>query len=335
MATAVAGGWFKLSADPPERSEATEPAPPSTAPIERGALVQEVRAFGNIQFTGSRSIKNQLAGIVTWTPSANSVVDGGERLYSVDDKPVILMHGGLPAWREFAAGMTDGEDVVMLERALAALGYTDFTVDEEFTDKTQAAIKRWQKNTGLPPTGKIELGRIVFAPGALRVAQSALGPGDQAAPGAEVLQASASDQMVAADIPATAQELAVKGSSVQIELPNGKRTRGTISAVSRPKTAEDGNKVVPISVTLVSPTDVKGIQEGAVTVIVARTEAKDVHSVPVTALLPLAGGGFAVQIMDGTNIRRVTVQTGAFANGRVEISGPGITEGARVGVPKL
>ena len=58
-----------------------------------------------------------------------------------------------------------------------------------------------------------------------------------------------------------------------------------------------------------------------------------VLTVPVTALLALAEGGYGVEVVEGSRTRIVAVKTGMFANGRVEISGAGLKEGLRVAVP--
>ncbi|MFJ2673093.1 peptidoglycan-binding protein [Streptomyces sp. NPDC087525] len=332
---AVGGGLFYTRANTPEPSTVSEPMPPATEKIVRADLVSEVRSFGVLQFFGDRRVTNQMRGIFTWLPSANSIIERGERLYAVDDMPVFLMQGDLPAWREFKAGMKNGRDVRMLEENLAALGYVDFTVDEEFTEKTEAAVKRWQKNNGLPRSGKIELGRVVFAPDILRIKKASVRPGDPATAGAEVLQAGGSQQRVTTEVPQEAQELVVKGAKVEIELPDGKRTPGTVSSVGAQKLNKESKKVVPVTVKLSSPGEVKNVQSADVMVVLSRVEAEDVYSVSVTALLPLPGGGFGVQIVEGGKVRRVQVKTGAFTNGRVEVSGPGISEGVRVGVPKL
>ncbi len=55
---------------------------------------------------------------------------------------------------------------------------------------------------------------------------------------------------------------------------------------------------------------------------------------PIVALLARPEGGFGVEIVEGSATRVVPVRTGMFANGRVEISGDGIAEGASVGVPR-
>ncbi len=78
------------------------------------------------------------------------------------------MYGGTPAYRDLRTG-TEGRDVRALERNLSALGYTGFTVDDEYTWATAEAVKEWQDDRGLPETGVVELGRVVFAAGKVRV----------------------------------------------------------------------------------------------------------------------------------------------------------------------
>ncbi|MEU9230279.1 peptidoglycan-binding protein [Streptomyces massasporeus] len=337
-AVVVVGAGGFLLYDRPSPAPAptgTAQRPTATEKVVRGDLVEEVRAFGPVRFSGDRGIKNQIRGIVTWTPARNSGMGRGEKLYAVDDKPVILLRGKLPAWRAFAPGMTDGRDVLALEENLAALGYTGFTVDDEYSQKTAAAVKRWQKAVGLPATGKIELGRVVFASGPVRVGKTVARPGDAVEPGAEILRISSAAQHVAVEIPIAEQGLAVKGAKTTIMLPDGSETPGNIASVGAGKLNKDGESVVPVSVRVSDPDALKDVQNTDVQVVLKRIEARDVLSVPVTALLPADRGGYAVQVVQGTRVRLVPVRTGAFADGRAEISGSGLTEGMRVGVPKL
>ncbi|MET9670328.1 peptidoglycan-binding protein [Streptomyces sp. NPDC006475] len=335
---AVAGSGVFLLYDrpaPPAAPAGAAQRPSATEKVVRGDLVEEVRAFGPVRFSGDRGVKNRIRGVVTWTPAGNSGIGRGEKLYAVDDKPVILLRGSLPAWREFAPGMADGRDVLALEENLAALGYTGFTVDDEYSQKTAAAVKRWQKAVGLPATGKIELGRVVFASGPVRIDKAVARPGDAAEPGAEILRISSAAQHVAVEIPVAEQDLAVKGAKTTIMMPDGSETPGMIASVGAGRLNKDNESVVPVSVRLSDPDALKNVQNTDVQVVLKRVEARDVLSVPVTALLPADRGGYAVQVVQGTRVRLVPVTTGAFADGRAEISGSGITEGTRVGVPKL
>ncbi|GEC09814.1 peptidoglycan-binding protein [Streptomyces spinoverrucosus] len=333
---AVTGGVICINAqEEPTHTGQDAAVPPATAPVVKGDLVSQVRGFGTLDYTGRRSLSASLSGTLTWLPPANTTVARGEKLYAVDDKPVLLMYGSTPTWRAFAPGMPGGRDVRMLEENLAALGYGGFTVDDKFTDLTEAAVKRWQKDVGLPVTGRIELGRVAVAPGKVRIAGTGAAVGDTLAPGAKLLTVTAIGHQVSVDVPVSDQKLAVKGTEVTVELPDGTRTPGTVSQVSPPREEEGKQPVVPVVVKLKRPKDTDGLQRTDVDVWLRKSEAKNVLSVPVTALKALPGGGFGVQVVADEAVTTVKVTTGAFADGRVAISGSGIAEGVKVGVPKL
>jgi multidrug efflux pump subunit AcrA (membrane-fusion protein) len=76
------------------------------------------------------------------------------------------------------------------------------------------------------------------------------------------------------------------------------------------------------------------LDEAPVTVGIARETRRGVLAVPVTALLARSGGGYAVEVVAAGARRRVPVETGLFADGHVEVSGRGISEGTRVAVPQ-
>jgi hypothetical protein len=55
--------------------------------------------------------------------------------------------------------------------------------------------------------------------------------------------------------------------------------------------------------------------------------------VPVEALLALAEGGYAVEVVDGTSSQLVAVVPGTYAEGWVEIEARSIHPGTKVAVP--
>jgi hypothetical protein len=73
----------------------------------------------------------------------------------------------------------------------------------------------------------------------------------------------------------------------------------------------------------------RGLDQAAVSVSFAQQKAKNVLSVPVTALLATAGGGYAVQQAASPH-SLIPVTTGLFAAGDVQISGSGIYAGLQV-----
>ena len=72
-----------------------------------------------------------------------------------------------------------------------------------------------------------------------------------------------------------------------------------------------------------------GLDQASVSVNFVQEKAKNVLSVPVTALLATAGGGYALQEAAAPH-RLIPVTTGLFAAGYVQISGPDIYRGLQV-----
>jgi multidrug efflux pump subunit AcrA (membrane-fusion protein) len=75
--------------------------------------------------------------------------------------------------------------------------------------------------------------------------------------------------------------------------------------------------------------------KGAATVTAAFTasERPNVLTVPVAALLALAEGGYGVEVVEGDATRILAVETGLFADGRVEVTGDGLQAGTKVAMP--
>jgi hypothetical protein len=81
---------------------------------------------------------------------------------------------------------------------------------------------------------------------------------------------------------------------------------------------------------------VAAFPRASVTVQFSSTLADDVLTVPVEALVAVDATSFAVETpsdQPGEAIRRIPVAVGAFASGRVQITGDGIRDGLPVAVP--
>jgi hypothetical protein len=150
-------------------ARAAAPAAAGTAVVSRRTLVDRQRVDGTLGYSGSRAATNRLSGTITWLPHTGQIIRPGGTLFEVDGDPVVLMDGTLPAYRTLRAGMSDGRDVRELERGLARLGFDPGTVDDHYDATTAAAVRAWQGDRGLQKTGSVELGRVVFLPGARRV----------------------------------------------------------------------------------------------------------------------------------------------------------------------
>src|SRR6185437_7994453 len=155
------------------RAAATGLAPgEATATVTRRTLSESSTVDGTLGYGSSRDLYDRLSGTFTWLPAVGAVIARGGTLYRVDNLPITLMYGSVPAYRALKPGVTDGPDVAELNRNLAALGFDPYGAigaESHFGSATAAAVRRWQKARGLAQTGEVPLGRIVFAPGARRV----------------------------------------------------------------------------------------------------------------------------------------------------------------------
>jgi peptidoglycan hydrolase-like protein with peptidoglycan-binding domain len=321
----------------------------TTVGVVRADLTSTTQVTGTLGFAGSRTIIGQTAGsLFTWLPSPGAVVGRGRRLYEVDGRAVPLLFGRRPEWRTLSIGVLPGPDVTQLEANLVRLGYADRSlvkVDRHFTWQTAAALRLWQTARGVTATGTLAPGDVAYAPGPLRVTSVAAKLGGMPQPGQPVVGGTATVRQVSAPLPVTLQHLVHAGDAVTVTLPDGSSTaRGVVASVGHVATAETSQgggqspggetpATVALRVRLLDPRAGGSVDAAPVTVNIASARARHVLAVPVSALVALAGGGYAVEVVDGAARRLVSVQTGLFANTRVQVSGQGLTAGTRVQVP--
>lgn len=311
----------------------------TTDEIAMGDLQGDTTVTGTLKFSDSRSIQSNSDGTVTALPEPGSVLTRGDRLYSIDDVPSFLLSGALPAWRDFASDMQDGPDVKQLEENLRDLGYFTEEPDDRFRWATTEAIMKWQEANGQLQTGNLPLGTVVFVTGDLRVGEISGGVGTRVGQGADLYGATATTQVVEADVKLADQQLAALDTPVTVRLPGGESTTGKISSVGTPTEIDGANgqkqTVIPIVVSLDDPTQAASFQQASVSVSIPSETREGVLSVPVGALIAIAPQQFGVEIVGSDGLTtKVPVTTGLFAGGRVEINGDGIEAGQRVVVPQ-
>jgi peptidoglycan hydrolase-like protein with peptidoglycan-binding domain len=316
---------------PPVRAAAAATA---TATVERRDLVDRESVAGTLGYAGAAPLLAGAAGTVTGLPDAGAVIRRGDELYRLDDEPAAwLLYGALPAWRDFGAGMADGEDVRQLERNLRALGHDpdgDMTVDDEWTWATTAAVQRFQDERGLAEDGTLGRGEVVFRDGPARVGELRAKPGQPVAAGAEIAQLSTTRREVTVDLEATRQQLAREGASVTVELPDGETARGRITDVGTvaERVAEDAEATIEVTIALRGrAARGAGLDQAPVDVGLEAERRRDALVVPVTALLARAGGGYAVETADG---KLIDVEPGTYADDSVEVESPDLREGMKV-----
>lgn len=313
----------------------TSGLPPTTAQVTRSTLTDSETVDGTLGYGTETAMSGRLPGTVTWLPAEGATVKRGQRLYTVDDEPVVLMRGRLPMYRDLHTGL-EGADVKLFEENLAALGYDGFTVDDSFSSATAAAVEEWQEDLGLPETGRVRAGQVVYAPGDVRVADLKAQVGDATGPGRQVLSHTGTTRVVTVRLDIDQQRLVVAGTAASVELPDGRAVSGKVSTVDTiiDPGSQNQEPETRLEVTL-ALTDQKGLgtlDRATVEVTFVASKRENVLSVPVAALLALAEGGYGVQVVEGTGTRIVPVEVGMFSGGRVEVTGDGLAEGMSIGV---
>ena len=326
---------------PSDDAAATKGA--ATATIERKTLVDREKVDGTLGYGKVTTVFNRGQGTVTKLAAEGSVVERNGVLFELDGKAVRLFYGDLPAFRRLAEGVPDGVDIQQLEANLKELGFAKGLIskpDNKWDKGTTAAVKRWQKAANTDQDGVVEDGEIVFLPKAVRVSAHKVQLGSGAQPASAVLEVTGTGREVSIDLDARKQRLAQQGAKVEVELPDGTAATGTISAVGTVAKSkggddeggggdDDSKPTLPVTVTLDNGAAGGSLDGAPLKVRLVRSTREGVLAVPVQALLALAEGGYGIEVADGTG-RLIRLETGLFAEGMVEVSGNGITDGMKV-----
>ena len=273
----------------------------------------------------------------------------------------VLMFGDSPAWRKFQNGMTPGEDIRQLEENLVALGHGSFEsliVDQNFDTETADAIRQMQVDLGLTATGEIAFRDVIFLPGTSVVESSSSYPSlgatitpsstlvslfsierveTQIVQDGNIWTTAESLQRVITTIEVADQRLIDVGSEVRIELPDESIVTGAVIEIGSIAVVPQGGQNDPyLEVTVAIDGDVNLYEwTGApVTASITKNLAEGVLSVPVTSLLALLGGGYALEVIEPTSTRLVPVDAGVYADGWVEVTGLGLEAGIEVVTPQ-
>ncbi len=214
---------FGGSGSPPTPTYAT-----STATVARRSLTAQTQVDATLGYDRRYSVVNQLNGLATTLPGIGRVVRQGQVLYRVDGKPVVLLYGRVPAYRELSRGLK-GADVAQLNKALG-LGSSTY-----FGSATRDAVERLQDRLGVSQTGRLALGQAVFLPGAARITAVGEGTvlGGPVRPGAVVLSATSDTPVVTINLDASLQNEVKAGDKVTITLPGNRTSPGRVASVGR------------------------------------------------------------------------------------------------------
>jgi len=97
-----------------EAGTGSSAAPPKTTKVTRQTLVDTKTEDGKLGHGTTSTVSGRLGGTLTELPAVGATVQRGQSLYRVDNTPVVLLYGGLPAYRNLAPGV-EGADVRQFE----------------------------------------------------------------------------------------------------------------------------------------------------------------------------------------------------------------------------
>jgi hypothetical protein len=339
VVVAATGGVVELCGG--EQANATaQAASANTATVQEGKLSAAVSQDGTLTYRarpdGSPfSAINHARGTYTELPEVGDKVDCGGVLYRVDDKPVLLLCGTVPAYGALHVGDA-GRDVRQLNRNLHVRG-------DAFTTKTEKVLEALQRRKGVHVTGSLALGDAVFLPEAVRIAKVTGQLGGSAQPGAQALTATSDSLHVQVNLDPSDQGQVERGDRAQITLPGNATVTGRVDGFGQVAEAPAGqgssaaDATIPTYISLDDPGKTRGLDKAPVGVDIATAGVDRALRVPVTALVGKSGGGFAVEVVRAGERRDlVAVRVGLFdtGGGRVQVEGD-LHAGDRVAVPSL
>jgi peptidoglycan hydrolase-like protein with peptidoglycan-binding domain len=348
-------GIWVLTSSTSTESSGDEIGPVATAKVTRTTLIatetwEGTLGYGSPFTIATQGIASSSAEAESSSPAATvtrlidqgAIVRRGDELYRVNEQPVTLLLGAIPMYRDLAPGHS-GPDVRQLEANLAKLGYKEFAADNQYTSSTAAAVRAWQDDIDADVTGVVSRTSVVFMPERGLVDSLHVNVGDTVSPGTPILDVTGTDHVVSLQVDVDDRDLVEFGAEVTVVLPDGREVAGTVTSLSvveaepAPGEAEGAapaptDPIVEVEVALAkaAPKDFSG---APVDVIAGIDERAGVLTVPVNALLALAEGGYGLEVVGDDGITEiVAVDTGLFADGRVEVRSDGIAEGTVVGV---
>jgi hypothetical protein len=159
-------GWFFGSQirSPAEAAAEAEPPEPSniTVQVVSEVLSADVITRGDVVYDEPVSVA--LSGSFAETPEklvVTQVVDvdaelaEGDMAVEVVGRPVFLLIGEIPMYRDLRPGAT-GDDVLQVEEALARMGFLAAAPDNLWDQDTGAAVAAWYQDAGYRPNGLSE-----------------------------------------------------------------------------------------------------------------------------------------------------------------------------------
>ena len=153
-------GWVAGSRIRSPAEVASRTAAPTAAailvPVEERVLSTDIVTRGTARFGAPQIVSVTPSGwkpdasLITSLPAIGTEVNDGDVLITTSGRPVFLVAGKQPAFRDMGPGV-EGDDVRQLEEALGRFGYDPGPVDGVYDASTGAAVALWYADVNFAP----------------------------------------------------------------------------------------------------------------------------------------------------------------------------------------
>ena len=154
---ALAYGGYYFGTQNTEDNTSSKTLELTTISIQKGDLAKKEEYNGTLRQTDKKILNSPTNGVVTFLPKEGSIVNFGEVLFIIDNKPVILLQGNTPFYRTLDLNSDPGVDIKQVEEALVSLGYADstFVPDEVFDEQTSKMLNTLYIDYGIDTKSEI------------------------------------------------------------------------------------------------------------------------------------------------------------------------------------
>lgn len=314
---------------------ATAPTPlPDTYVIAQGTLSRSIGLPANGAWDVRGSIQTPAGGVITEVVWQSGYVSAGEVLFRINERPMVVIEGPIPAFRDLEEG-SSGRDVAALQNYLTNLGHVIDNTTGLFTSSMTAAVREWQSDLGLPSTGVVALGDVVFLDSPFLATPlrwtEAVQVGASVGAGTPIVELLSSSPALEVEFGGSAPSQLEAGLQGVVTFPSGASRSVTLSSIHA-NLGRTWATLDPVNGSLCRPEECLTLvpAAGVTSVNVDFTLVPETSGplVPVAAVQSDASGRAFVQMADGS---RRTIDVVVASGGSAIIEG--VTVGERILLP--
>lgn len=354
VVVSTASTWVAASQIRSPAEEAARTAPPVASPIlvpvVEQVLSTRIVTRGTAHFGSPRKLRvvpsrlKSGARVITHLAPAGSRVAAGDVVATISGRPVFVLQGRQPMYRDLGPGMA-GRDVRQLERALQRARLSPGAVDGVYDGSTEQAVAALYRRNGfeplvataaqvaaaLPAEAALTRGgiggsgvqlpsdEVVFvATAPLRVTDLTVGLGD--APNRPIATVTDSDVVVDGFVRVEQAGKLRKGAKVLVQEPAlGIDTVGRVKSVA-PRPGTNGADGFHVFFEVAVPDPPPALVDASVRLTVPIRSTREAQlTVPVSAVSLGPDGGARVRRSEAGKVDFVPVTTGLAADGYVVV----------------